>query len=63
MTLGWNIGSLGAAPCFYKEGGGGGFHSMMRLYPDSGIGTVVIGNGAGFNAAKILNAMDAQLVV
>jgi CubicO group peptidase (beta-lactamase class C family) len=63
MTLGWNIGSLGTARCFYKEGGGGGFHSMMRVYPDNGIGTVVIGNGAGFDAAEHLNAWDARLVV
>jgi len=34
MTLGWHIGRH----FFYKEGGGGGFHCMMRLYPRAGLG-------------------------
>ena len=33
MTLGWHIGDLDGTRFFYKEGGGGGFHCMMRLYP------------------------------
>jgi CubicO group peptidase (beta-lactamase class C family) len=47
MTLGWHIGAVDGAPFFYKEGGGGGFHSMMRLYPAAGIGTVVMTNATG----------------
>jgi CubicO group peptidase (beta-lactamase class C family) len=34
MTLGWHLGTLDGVRCYFKEGGGGGFHSMMRLYPD-----------------------------
>jgi CubicO group peptidase (beta-lactamase class C family) len=42
MTLGWHIGSLARTPYFFKEGGGAGFHSMMRLYPKEGLGTAGI---------------------
>jgi hypothetical protein len=58
MTLGWHIGELQGVRCFYKEGGGGGFHSMMRLYPDRGLGTVVIANATGFAAEKTVNHAD-----
>jgi CubicO group peptidase (beta-lactamase class C family) len=58
MTLGWHIGTTRGVRYFYKEGGGGGFHSMMRLYPERGLGTVVIANATGFDAAQCLNALD-----
>jgi CubicO group peptidase (beta-lactamase class C family) len=60
MTLGWHIGSIGSRRYFFKEGGGGGFHCMMRLYPERGVGTVVIANATGFNAARFLNAVDPR---
>jgi CubicO group peptidase (beta-lactamase class C family) len=58
MTLGWHIGDRNGRRFFYKEGGGGGFHCMMRLYPDDGVGTVVMTNATGFNVAKLLNVTD-----
>lgn len=63
MTLGWHLGSNAGAPYFYKEGGGGGFHGMMRLYPGSGLGTAVIANSTAFDAAACLNAVDRELMV
>jgi CubicO group peptidase (beta-lactamase class C family) len=59
MTLGWHIGEFGNRRFFYKEGGGGGFHSMMRLYPQEGIGTVAMVNVTGFDVERLLNAIDA----
>ncbi len=58
MTLGWHIGDRDGRRFFYKEGGGGGFHCMMRLYPNDGIGTVVMTNATGFNVGNVLNAID-----
>jgi CubicO group peptidase (beta-lactamase class C family) len=58
MTLGWHIGDRDGRRFFYKEGGGGGFHCMMRLYPADGIGTVVMTNATGFDVAKLLDASD-----
>jgi CubicO group peptidase (beta-lactamase class C family) len=62
MTLGWHIGELDGQRFYYKEGGGGGFHSMMRLYPASGVATVVIANATGFNAKRCLDAVDRQFL-
>jgi hypothetical protein len=58
MTLGWHIAGRNGRRLFYKEGGGGGFHCMMRLYPDEGIGTVVMTNATGFDVAKLLDVID-----
>ena len=58
MTLGWHIGDLGGVPFCYKEGGGGGFHSLMRLYPAERIGTVVMANATGVDVKSLLNVVD-----
>jgi D-alanyl-D-alanine carboxypeptidase len=62
MTLGWHIGELQGSRFFYKEGGGGGFHCMMRLYPSVGLGTVAMANATGFDVRGLLDRMDASLV-
>jgi len=58
MTPGWHIGSVDGTSFFFKEGGGGGFHSMMRLYPQEGIGTVVMTNATGFDVRGLLDDID-----
>ena len=62
MTLGWHLGSTGGVRFFYKEGGGGGFHCMMRLYPGQGIGTVVMVNATSFDVRALLDVVDASFV-
>lgn len=61
MTLGWHTGSMSGVPYFYKEGGGGGFHCMMRLYPQAGFGSVVLTNATGVNVNAILDRTDPPL--
>jgi CubicO group peptidase (beta-lactamase class C family) len=58
MTLGWHLGDLDGVRFFYKEGGGGGFHCMMRVYPEEGIGTVVMTNATGFEVRRLLDTTD-----
>jgi D-alanyl-D-alanine carboxypeptidase len=58
MTLGWHIGKTHGLSYFFKEGGGGGFHSEMRLYPIKSIASVVMVNSTDFNSTKFLNRMD-----
>ena len=60
MTLGWHTGIMEGVRFLYKEGGGGGFHSMMRLYPEKGIGTVVMVNATGFDVRALLDRVDVQ---
>lgn len=60
MTLGWHVGEMNGETYFFKEGGGGGFHSMMRLYPDRGLGSVMISNATAFDVARVLDQTDPQ---
>ena len=62
MTLGWHIGQLAGTLYFFKEGGGGGFHCLMRLYPDAGIGTVVMSNATAVDVRSLLDVADAAFL-
>ncbi len=58
MTLGWHVGATGGLSYLFKEGGGGGFHAEMRLYPALGMGTVVMVNSTEFNSTAFLDRVD-----
>ena len=58
MTLGWHVGEAERGIYFFKEGGGGGFHGEMRLYPDKGMASVVMVNCTVFNSNRFLNRVD-----
>lgn len=62
MTLGWHIGQAHGLPYLFKEGGGGGFHSEMRLYPSRGIASVVMVNSTDFNTTGFLNRLDSAFL-
>jgi D-alanyl-D-alanine carboxypeptidase len=59
MTGGWHVRSWGGLTVLYKEGGGGGFHGEMRIYPERGIGSVIMANGTEFGATAALDRVDA----
>lgn len=59
MTLGWHRAE--DSPIFFKEGGGAGFQCLMRLYPERGLGSVVMTNATGYNVHGCLDAVDALL--
>lgn len=58
MTLGWHVGETSGVAYLFKEGGGGGFHCEMRIYPTSGMATVVLANSTEFSATGFLNRFD-----
>ncbi len=62
MTAGWHIGNLDENRYFYKEGGGGGFRSMMRIYRDQGIGSVLLANATAYDVGGLQNVLDAQFL-
>jgi D-alanyl-D-alanine carboxypeptidase len=62
MALGWHMGQLDSRKFFFKEGGGGGFRSMMRIYPAHGIATVIMANATGINVRKCLDYVDGILL-
>lgn len=61
MTPGWHIGSGHGGRYYFKEGGGGGYHCEMRVYPSQGIASVIMVNRTVFNSRKFLNALDKEL--
>lgn len=58
MTLGWHIGEADGEPYLFKEGGGGGFHAEMRIYPERGVGSVVMVNNTEFDSTTFLDRVD-----
>ncbi|MDQ7057593.1 MAG: serine hydrolase domain-containing protein [Ghiorsea sp.] len=62
MTLGWHVGLLKGEKFFYKEGGGAGFHSEMRIYPKSNIASVIMTNRTSLNSRAILSALDEHYI-
>jgi D-alanyl-D-alanine carboxypeptidase len=63
MTLGWHVGVSPDTRYLFKEGGGGGFHSEMRLYPSYGLGSVVMANDTEFRSSKFLNRHDRAFLM
>jgi len=58
--LGWHIVPAGSRLRIQHRGGGPGFGSEMRLYPDEGLGMVVIANDTTYDRDAILDLV-AQL--
>ena len=58
MTPGWHVGEANGEPYLFKEGGGGGFHAEMRIYPGRGMGTVVMVSSTDFDSTSFLNRVD-----
>jgi CubicO group peptidase (beta-lactamase class C family) len=58
MTLGWHARDVDGETCLYKEGGGGGFHGEMRLYPRLGLGTVLLTNATMVDMTRWMTPVD-----
>ncbi len=61
MTLGWHVAGAPASRVLFKEGGGGGFHCLMRLSVTRGIGSVVMTNATTVDVTRCLDVVDATL--
>ncbi len=62
MTFAWHVRERDGAPYYFKEGGGGGFHSMMRLYPAAGRATVLMTNATAFDVGRAMDTLDSAFV-
>jgi len=60
MTLGWHIGDRAGTRFHFKEGGGGGFHCEMRVYPQRGLASVVLSNATAFDVKGCLDTLDPE---
>ncbi|WP_253820874.1 serine hydrolase domain-containing protein [Vibrio sp. 99-70-13A1] len=58
MTLGWHTSTSHRRQYFYKEGGGAGYRSEMRIYPNERLASVIIANRTSYDVAGKLNLLD-----
>jgi D-alanyl-D-alanine carboxypeptidase len=59
MTLGWHVAPRGKNFLF-KEGGGAGFHSEMRVHSAAKIATAAIANNGSFDVKGFLDGADRE---
>ncbi len=57
-SLGWFIGRLCGQTYFAHAGGGGGYYSEIRVYPDIGRASVVMFNRSGIRDERFLDRID-----
>jgi len=58
MCLSWFRGQLNDKQYFAHAGGGGGYYCEIRIYPDHGIGSVVMFNRTGMTDKRFLDKLD-----
>jgi hypothetical protein len=57
-TLGWHRGRVADTFYYGKPGGGPGFRSNLRIYPDRGIATAWLMNETGINEKPCIDLSD-----
>jgi CubicO group peptidase (beta-lactamase class C family) len=62
MTLGWHIRKLDGYRCYYKEGGGGGYHGEMRIYPEKNLGSVIMVNETSSSSVQTQDTADREFL-
>lgn len=62
ITLGWHVGETQGMTYLFKEGGGAGYHSEMRIHPDNGYASAIMSNRTSFDVSKRLNDLDQVTV-
>ncbi len=65
LGLGWFRPSAEASqvPAFVEHyGGGGGYYNLMRLYPEAGVGVVVMGNSTSYDVDRVVDRLAGDWV-
>lgn len=62
MCLAWFSGHLNGNKYFAHAGGGGGYYCEIRIYPDIGIGSVIMFNRTGMSNEEYLDKVDKYFV-
>ena len=50
-------------PYFYHQGGGMGYVAEVRIYPEMGIGSLILMNRTEVDTLSILNALDSEYIL
>lgn len=62
MCLSWFSGQLNGKQYFTHAGGGGGYYCEIRIYPDLGIGSVIMFNRTGMTDERFLDKLDRYFI-
>ena len=62
MCLSWFKGDLNGNEYYTHAGGGGGFYSEIRIYPELGIGSVIMFNRTGMKDERFLDKLDKYFI-
>jgi D-alanyl-D-alanine carboxypeptidase len=62
MCLAWFSGQLNGKEYFAHAGGGGGYYCEIRIYPDLGIGSVIMFNRTGMTDERFLDKLDKHII-
>ena len=55
--LGWFIGKFNSERYLEHKGGGAGFATTMRIYPDTGVGIAILANGTDLDRAGLVELL------
>jgi len=56
-SLGWAEYEVGERPWIQHQGGGPGFATIMRLYPEENLGIAILANGTNLEAVKLVDLL------
>jgi CubicO group peptidase (beta-lactamase class C family) len=62
MCLSWFHGQLHGKQYFAHAGGGGGYYCEIRIYPDLGLGSVIMFNRTGMLDERFLDKVDSYYI-
>lgn len=62
MSLSWFTGQLKGNKYFTHAGGGGGYYTELRLYPDLNTGSIIMYNRSGMTDQRMLNKTDSFFI-
>lgn len=62
MCLSWFSGHLQGKQYFAHAGGGGGYYCEIRIYPEIGIGSVIMFNRTGMSDERFLDKLDKYFI-
>lgn len=58
MCLSWFKGEIDSKKYFTHAGGGGGYYCEVRIYPEFGIGSLILTNRSGMKDERFLDKLD-----
>jgi CubicO group peptidase (beta-lactamase class C family) len=62
MSLSWFTGTLKGNRYLAHAGGGGGYYVELRVYPDLGVGSVIMYNRSGMRDERVLDQADGFFI-